>query len=53
MRMMARLRNLTLCEPESGNFYVFEPLEPGNRFPLVGTVNLRGMVSFFERGYSR
>lgn len=49
LRMMARLRNLTLCEPEPGNFYVFETNEPGNRFPLVGSVGLRGMVAFFEK----
>jgi hypothetical protein len=45
---MARIRKAKVVEVAPGEFYVFETDNPGNRFPLVGSVKLQTLVNYFE-----
>jgi len=48
VQAMARLRKAKVCEVSPGEFYVFEIDNPGNRFPLVGSVSVHALVNYFE-----
>jgi len=48
VQTMARIRKAKVVEVAPGEFYVFEADNPGNRFPLVGSVKLQTLVNYFE-----
>lgn len=48
VQTIARLRKAKVCEVAPGEYYVFEIDNPGNRFPLVGSVPLKSLVNYFE-----
>ena len=48
VQTMARIRKAKVVEVAPGEFYVVETDNPGNRFPLVGSVKLQTLVNYFE-----